>query len=141
MRTSPSGLLASIICLDQFPRNMYRETPQSFAYDSAALDLAKRLRQLNWDQQLPAVYRVFAYMPYEHSEELAMQDIMVHLLDDLRKQVASSEREVFDGFYQFGIQHQKVIQRFGRFPHRNAILGRESSDEEKVFLSQPGSSF
>ena len=133
------GRLALIILCDQFPRNMYRNTPASFASDAAARRFCTAGLQAGADQQLRPVQRVFFYLPLEHSESLADQDRAVALYDVLRQ--VAGQNETFEGFYQFAIRHRAVIQRFGRFPHRNAILGRTSTAEELQFLSEPGSSF
>ncbi len=141
MQRSARGLLASIICLDQFPRNMYRGTARSFAFDQVALRLAIEMVDKAWDQTLPPIYRLFAWLPFEHSEDIAMQDKSVMLYDNLRKSVEPDERDMFDEYYRFAYRHFEIIDRFGRYPHRNRILGRESTAEELAFLSQPGSSF
>ncbi len=141
MQRSARGLLASIICLDQFPRNMYRGTAESFSFDQTALRLAIEMVDKSWDQTLLPVYRVFAWLPFEHSEDIAMQHKSLMLYDNLRNSVEPDEREMFDGYYQFAYRHFEIIERFGRYPHRNQILARESTAEELAFLSQPGSSF
>lgn len=135
------GRLALIILCDQFPRNMYRNTPESFAYDTQARAYCEAGLLAQADRQLRPIQRVFFYLPLEHSESLADQDRAVILFDALRQEVPEAQRETFEGFYQFAIKHRVVIQRFGRFPHRNAILGRASTSEEVKFLSEPGSSF
>ena len=140
-RKSPKGLLASIICTDQFPRNIYRGQAKSFAYDPVALGLARQLVAMGLDNELSPIQRVFAYLPYEHSEEDTMQRQSIELYTSLVEEVEESEREMFAGFLDYAHAHEKIIVRFGRFPHRNAILGRESTAEELEFLSQPGSSF
>ena len=138
---SPRGLLASILCVDQFPRNMFRNTPVAFAYDHIAIRLANRLLEMAWDQQLRIIERTFAYLPFEHSENMDDQNRSVTLYADLLQSVAGEEREVIQDSYQFALKHQEIIARFGRFPHRNRILGRRSSKSETQFLQQPGSSF
>lgn len=135
------GRLALIILCDQFPRNMYRNTPESFAYDAQARAYCEAGLQVQADRQLRHIQRVFFYLPLEHSESLADQDRAVALFDALRQEVPETQRETFEGFYRFAIKHRAVIQRFGRFPHRNVILGRTSTVEEMKFLSEPGSSF
>ena len=135
------GRLALVILCDQFPRNMYRNTPESFAYDAQARAYCEAGLQAQADRQLRHIQRVFFYLPLEHSESLADQDRAVALYDALRQEVPETQRETFEGFYQFAIKHRAVIQRFGRFPHRNVILGRTSTAEEVKFLSEPGSSF
>ena len=138
---SPRGLLALIICTDQFPRNMYRDTPQAFACDSAALAYAKQCVDGGAAAQLRPIERMFAYLPFEHSEVLAEQQRSIALYEELAQSVRADQAELFNGYLDYARQHYDIIERFGRFPHRNKILGRESSDEELAFLEQPGSSF
>lgn len=128
------GMLALIILLDQLSRNFHRDSPQAFAQDAKALDLARRALDAGFDQRLLVVQRCFIYMPFEHSEDLADQDLCVDLFEGLRG-------ELPDAFLDYADKHRVIIRRFGRFPHRNAILGRESTPEEIEFLTQPGSSF
>ena len=135
------GLLALIICTDQFPRNMYRDTPKAFSYDSVALRFAKQCVNSEAQQQLKPLERMFVYLPFEHSEELAEQQRAVALLKELEKSAGSDEAKVFSSAREFAEKHCQIIERFGRFPHRNRILGRHSTDEERAFLEQPGSSF
>lgn len=138
---SPRGLLALIICTDQFPRNMYRDTPKSFSFDSVALGFAKQCVDRGAQRQLAPIERVFAYLPFEHSEELAEQQRSVALYQALAQSVGADEAELFNGYCEFADKHYQIIKRFGRFPHRNRILRRHSSDEEQAFLKQPDSSF
>lgn len=130
-RETPEGRLAEIICLDQFPRNMFRNTPGAFATDPTALVLAQEAVSLGVDQALEGPRKAFLYMPYMHSESKLIQAESVRLFSD--PQVA--------GNLQFAIDHRAIVDRFGRYPHRNAILGRTSTAEEEQFLTQPGSSF
>lgn len=130
------GALARIIVLDQMPRNIFRGTPKSFAGDALALEAAMTLDNSGANQTLRAVQRVFAYLPFEHAESLAMQQRSVDLFDRLKSSATG-----FDETYDYARRHFDVIRRFGRFPHRNAILGRQSTLEEIAFLKQPGSSF
>ncbi len=132
---SPESLLALIVALDQFPRNMYRGTSAAFATDGAALAAAKTMIQRGWDLGLQPGMRMFVYLPYEHSEVLADQDECLRLMARL------GEDARFADLPKWAEKHHAVIRRFGRFPHRNAILGRASTLEEIEFLSQPGSSF
>lgn len=134
-RTSPLSCLALIIVLDQFPRNMYRGTPQSFATDKMALDSAKYALERNYDQELLPVQRWFVYIPFEHSEDLAEQKKSVALFDSLKSDPNSQDA------IAYAKKHFEVMQRFGRFPHRNEILNRKSTPEEIKFLQQPGSRF
>ena len=140
-KNSARGMLATIVCLDQFPRNIYRGDSRSFAWDPMALACSRELIKTGMDHQLPAIQRLFGYLPLEHSESLADQDEMVRLTADLRGNVEQEARGIFDGFHDYALRHREVIAKFGRFPHRNEILGRTSTHEELVFLSKPGSSF
>ncbi|GAB3498449.1 DUF924 family protein [Curvibacter fontanus] len=130
-RTDAPGRLAEIIVLDQFSRNIHRDTPLAFAHDALALTLARELVALKLDQALPMAQRVFAYMPYMHSEELAAHAEALPLFS-----LPGLEYNL-----QFLHRHTDIIRRFGRYPHRNTILGRASTPEELAFLQQPGSSF
>ncbi len=140
-RSSTSGWLALIILCDQFPRNMYRDSAQAFSFDPKARALCLEGLAQGMDQPLRPIQRVFCYLPLEHSEDLEHQQQSVTLFTQLAAHAADGERETFDGFLDFALRHHAIIERFGRFPHRNAILGRESSAEEIAFLKEPGSSF
>lgn len=133
---TPRGALALILVLDQFTRNVYRDTPRAFAGDEQALALAVALTQSGQDQQLEPTLRAFVYMPFEHAEDLVMQARAVELF-----QLLAQAREGYESMLDYAQRHQEVIARFGRFPHRNAILGRDSTPEELAFLQQPGSRF
>lgn len=141
LRKSARGQLALIILLDQFTRNIYRKTPQSFASDPRALHYALDLIASGQDKKLSPIERVFVYLPLEHTEDASMQEQCARLYDELKNEVPKDDRSLFDSFYDYAIRHQVIIDRFGRFPHRNEILGRESTPEEIEFLKQPGSSF
>lgn len=130
-RSTAEGRLAEIIVLDQFSRNMFRETPQAFSADELALHLARECVRLGDDQKLPIVQRAFVYMPYMHSENPAVHVEAVKLFSQ-----AGLEENL-----KFELMHKKIIDRFGRYPHRNKILGRTSTPEEAEFLKTPGSSF
>ena len=132
---SPPSCLALILLLDQFPRNLFRRQPQAFASDPQALKFAKHAVAQGFDQQLLPVQRWFIYLPFEHSENLTDQRRCVELFSTLRNDPKSAEA------IDYAERHLKVIERFGRFPHRNQILGRENTPEEAEFLKQPGSSF
>ncbi len=135
------GRLAMIILSDQFPRNMYRDTPRAFAYDAKALSWSKDGIASGLDRALRTIERVFFYMPLEHSESLEDQQRCVDLLAQLAASVKPEQRKLFDGYVDYAVRHRDIVARFGRFPHRNAILGRTSSPEEVEFLQQPGSKF
>ena len=130
-RLSPRGRLAEIIILDQFSRNMYRDTPRSFASDPLALALAQEAIAFGADKHLNTIERNFLYMPFMHSESLAIHEVAVKLY--LNNGVGSS--------LDFENKHKIIIERFGRYPHRNIILSRKSSNEEIEFLTQANSSF
>lgn len=133
---SPAACLALIVVLDQFPRNLFRGTPQAFATDAKALAIAKAAIARHDDHSLPPVQRIFLYLPLEHSEDLADQQQSVALFE----QLVAADSTLSDT-YDYALRHRDVIQRFGRFPHRNEILGRTSTPEEVEFLQQPGSRF
>lgn len=130
-REQPLGRLAEIIVLDQFSRNMYRDLPAMFASDSLALVLAQEAVWCGADETLGLDQRKFMYMPFMHSESLAIHEVALKLFD-----VPGLEDNL-----KFEHRHRDIIIRFGRYPHRNKILSRESTGEELEFLSQPGSSF
>ncbi len=130
-RESARGSLAAVIVLDQFPRNMFRGTPQAFATDANALALSEEAIDKNQDRELNVAERQFLYMPFQHAEDRALQTRSIQLFESL------GNTNVLD----FAHRHRAIIERFGRFPHRNAILGRASTAEEIEFLQQPGSSF
>lgn len=137
---SAEGRLARVIVLDQFTRNIHRGTPRAFAGDAQALALARALVADGQDRALPPLRRVFAYLPFEHAEDRALQDESVRRFAALAAEggvhAASTARTL-----DYAERHRAVVARFGRFPHRNAILGRPGTDEELAFLQQPGSSF
>lgn len=129
------GCLALILLLDQLPRNLYRGTAAAFASDEKARAVARHGLARGFDRGMPIVRRWFLYLPFEHSENLADQETSVALFAALPKHTAN------DGTLDYAKRHHDVIRRFGRFPHRNAILGRQSTPEELAFLREPGSSF
>lgn len=130
-RASARGMLAAAIALDQFPRNMYRGDARAFAADGAALGLAREALARGVDLDLPDDERKFLYLPFEHSEDPAEQERSVELFASLE-----DERNL-----SYALRHKEIIDRFGRFPHRNEALGRASTPEEIEFLQQPGSRF
>lgn len=138
---TPRGSLALIVLMDQFSRNMHRGTPRSFAFDAAARSVTRRVIDAGQDRELRPIERVFMYLPFEHSESIDDQDRAVALFGRLRDEAPVARRATFAGYLDYAHRHREVIARFGRFPHRNAILGRTSTAEETAFLSQPGSSF
>lgn len=138
---SPRGRLALILLLDQLPRAIHRGTPAAFATDAKALETARRGLASAADRLLRPIERVFFYLPFEHSERLADQDLSVALFRGLRDALPEQQRGPFTTFLDFAERHREVIARFGRFPHRNVVLGRVSTAEEIEFLAEPGSSF
>jgi uncharacterized protein (DUF924 family) len=132
---SPRDCLARIIVLDQFPRHLYRGTARAFSSDALALEAARHLVDSGWDRSLLPVERMFAYLPFQHSESLADQERAVKLYEPLQAFAETADTG------RYAIAHRDIIRRFGRFPHRNAALGRASTLEEIEFLKQPGSSF
>ena len=140
-KSTPRGLLALILLTDQFPRNMYRGTSASFAYDHIALQLCQQALEQGIAQLLRPIERVFIYLPLEHSEAIADQERAVQLFEQLANDVPAEQKSIFDGFHQFAIRHRDIIARFGRFPHRNEILRRDLTEEEISFLKTAGSSF
>ena len=128
--------LAAIIVLDQFSRNMFRDTPNSLAFDNQALLIAKKAIEKGFDKQV-AKGRNFFYMPFMHSENLKDQEKCIELFRELTKDTNKNEEEES----HYAVLHRNIVKRFGRFPHRNEILGRESTKEEIEFLKGPNSSF
>lgn len=137
----PRGHLARILLCDQFPRNIYRGKPESFMYDARAKQLARVALDRGWDRPLRPVERVFVYLPFEHSEDAQDQSLSVELFSALYNVVAEELKQPFHSYLDFAVKHKEIIDRFGRFPHRNAILSRLSTPEELEFLDGPGSSF
>ena len=137
---SPRHAVALLLLLDQFPRNLFRGGPRSFATDAQALAVAQQLVETGADKALMPAYRFFIYVPFEHSEVMAHQDRCVELMKDF----VETTPELDDGLkggLDYAVRHREVIERFGRFPHRNEILGRQSTPAEIAFLQQPGSRF
>lgn len=138
---TPRGRLALVIVLDQFPHHIHRDQPQAFATDPPALALSLAALATGEDRLLAPVERVFLYLPLEHAESPDLQERSVSLYEQLARQAAADERALFDGYLDYARRHRDVVARFGRFPHRNAILGRPSTPDELEFLKQPGSRF
>jgi uncharacterized protein (DUF924 family) len=140
-RATPDGLLALILLTDQFPRNMYRDKPDAFRFDARARKYCLEALDTAVDTRLRPIQRIFLYLPLEHSETLAHQERCLSLMNALAQEVPATWRTSFEGYAAFAERHREIIERFGRFPHRNALLGRPSTAEELQFLQQPGSSF
>jgi uncharacterized protein (DUF924 family) len=134
--SEPGAVLARIVVLDQFTRNIFRDTPRAFAGDAQALAAARDLVARGGHLQLAPLQRWFVYLPFEHAEDLAAQDESMRLFDALAR-----EHPALADARLWAHKHQLVIQRFGRYPHRNLVLGRLSTDEELAFLREPGSAF
>ena len=132
-RETPEGALALVILLDQFPRNMFRNTPRSFATDTVALEVAKTAIEKSYDQVLTTQQKSFLYLPFEHSEKLEDQEMSLSLFEGIK-----NENPVA---YDYAVQHYDIIKEFNRFPHRNKILSRPNTEQEERFLAQPGSGF
>lgn len=138
---TPRGRLALVIVLDQFPHHIHRDQAQAFATDPQALALCLGALEEKEDRQLNPIERVFLYLPLEHAESLEMQDRSVSLYEQLTREAAADERVLFEDFLGYARKHREVVARFGRFPHRNPILGRPSTPDELEFLKQPGARF
>lgn len=133
-----AGSVARILLLDQFPRNLFRDSARAFAGDAQALELAQGLVAGGQDKNLPPIRRCFVFLPFEHSESLLDQERAVALFAGLRRE---AQTPAFESTYDYAVRHRDIIERFGRFPHRNAALGRASTPDEIEFLKQPGSGF
>ena len=136
--------MALILALDQLPRNLYRGEAKAFGFDARALEIALAWIEAGHDERVPPLLSAFGYLPLEHAEDLAMQRRCVSLFAALATRVGRVEpaqREQFDGFKSYADRHLAVVERFGRFPHRNALLGRESTEEERAWLDSDGETF
>jgi uncharacterized protein (DUF924 family) len=132
---SDAGAVALVILLDQFNRNIHRGTPAAFAGDERALALAQHYIETGHYRRLPAIHQGFLYMPLEHAEDLDVQEECVTLFEEL---AAITGNQMIADYVRYAIAHRDVIARFGRFPHRNAILGRTSTPEELAYLEKHG---
>ena len=130
-REDAKNCLALVIVLDQFPRNMFRGDARTHATDAEALEAAAYAVDRGLDRELPPLQRMFLYMPYMHSEDVG----------DQRRSTALAEEAGGPDVTEYAVGHRDIVERFGRFPHRNAVLGRETTPEEAEFLTQPGSSY
>jgi uncharacterized protein (DUF924 family) len=131
---APRGGLALLILLDQLSRNLHRGAAEAFAGDAKARAIARDMIARGFDQALTPVERMFVYLPFEHSEDLADQDLSVRLFEAL-------EADLSEKTLDYAVRHRDVIQRFGRFPQRNAALGRTSTSDELAYLAEPGARF
>ncbi|WP_201316057.1 DUF924 family protein [Dyella sp. EPa41] len=138
---TPEGWLALLIVLDQFSRNIYRDDARAWSHDAKAQALALAGVARGDDQRLAPLRRLFAYLPLEHAEDLSLQRHCVQLFERLVEPLSAGQRAQFENFLDYARRHHDVIERFGRFPHRNAVLGRPSTDAEQAYLARPGSGF
>ncbi|MDE0308927.1 MAG: DUF924 domain-containing protein [Acidiferrobacterales bacterium] len=142
VESDPKGILASIIALDQFPRNIYRGKPQAFAYDSKALRLTNKVIESGLDRTMTYLERLFAYLPLQHSEDLQVQQLSVEMFGSLVDMAQTQARmEQAQESLVYAEMHRDIIMRFGRFPHRNEILDRESTAEELQYLADGAETF
>lgn len=140
-QSAPRSALALIILLDQFSRNIFRNTPNAFVNDERALAICRSGIASRQDIPLNVVERAFFYLPLEHSEDIVLQEQSVAAFASLVEAAPPAWQALCVSFHDYAVRHYDIIARFGRFPHRNRILGRASTDEEIAFLRQPGSSF
>jgi uncharacterized protein (DUF924 family) len=138
---TPRGRIALIVVLDQMSRHIHRGTPAAFAQDPAAQRLAVTGVEKCVDRELIPAQRVFFFLPFEHAEDLELQRLGVRCFDGLARTVSEPCRKEYESFADYARRHCEIVERFGRFPHRNQLLGRASTLEEIKFLKQPGSSF
>ena len=139
--TTPRGRLALIILCDQFPRNIYRDTARAFSCDEKALTWCIEGLERKIDRELRPIERVSFYLPLEHAEFIEPQDLSVKYFRELVLEVDPEQKTLFEGYLHYAIQHRQIIERFGRFPHRNRLLSRESTKEEMEFLKESEASF
>jgi len=137
----PRSALALVLILDQFPRNLFRGTARAFEFDPKTCEVALSSLQAGFDRELPPLEAVFLYLPLEHSEDLSLQDRAVELFEQLVGRTPLPFRPRFEEFASYARRHREVIRRFGRFPHRNATLGRPSTPDELSYLESGGDTF
>lgn len=138
---TPEGWLALLIVLDQFSRNIHRDDARAWSADAKAQALALAGIARGDDRRLPPSQRLFAYLPLEHAEDLGMQRHCVHLFEQLVASLPPEQREPFENYLDYARRHHAVIEQFGRFPHRNPVLGRTSTPDEQIYLARPGAGF
>lgn len=138
---SPEGLLAALLVTDQLPRNLHRDSAEAFALDPKACAWALAGIESGADRGLAPIQRVFCYLPLEHAEDLGLQDHSVTLFEQLEREAPSGGARMFAAFTDYARKHREVIARFGRFPHRNGVLGRATTDEEAQYLAEHGRGF
>jgi len=140
-RRDARSSLALVLVLDQFPRNLHRGAAACFAHDALAYDVAVASIEQSFDQQLAPLEALFLYLPLEHAEDVESQERCVRLCRSLLQRASVALRPQFESFLDYAIRHRDIVQRFGRFPHRNALLGRPSAREELLFLESGGETF
>lgn len=142
LESEPRGILALIIAMDQLPRNIYRGSPKAFAYDHEALRLARKVLDAGMDHSMGYLEKLFAYMPLQHSENIDVQDLSVNMFGSMIEDARTkTQSENALESLRYAEMHRDIIKRFGRFPHRNEILGRESTSEEVRFLASGAENF
>lgn len=140
-QATPDGALALILLLDQFTRNLYRNTPQAYMGDECAFEIVRRAIEQKFDKALPPVSRIWLYHPFHHAEEVEDQDRGIALLNELRQEAAVEWRPYVERSIEGWSRHRDIVVRFGRFPHRNAVLSRRSTEAEDEFLKTNGEAF
>lgn len=136
----PHGLLALVIVLDQFPRNIFRETPRAYAGDAIAMGLTFTAMERGWDDELDPLEAFFLYLPLEHQEDIHLQHLCVERMKALADR-AEESKDLMNEVVRYAEEHRDVVQKYGRFPHRNSIFGRPSTDAELEYLAKPGAGF
>ena len=137
----PGARLAAIIALDQFSRNIYRGTPKSFTNDPKALALSLKAIEQGEHLEATVVEQVFLYLPLEHAEDVEKQTLCVSLMTSMLERAPAAFKPICENWLEYAHRHKAVIDQFGRFPHRNELLGRASTPEEVEYLAQPGAGF
>jgi uncharacterized protein (DUF924 family) len=140
-KSAARDFLSLVLLHDQVPRNAFRDTPRAFAYDPIALELAKEAVVRDYHSSLSVIEAVFLLLPFEHSEAIGDQWLSVKLMAEVHARAPKSLSKITLSTLDYAKKHAAIVERFGRFPHRNEILGRESTPEERKFLSEPGSRF
>jgi uncharacterized protein (DUF924 family) len=140
-KSVPAGRLALVVLLDQFPRNLYRDTARAFATDAAAIKLVEEGIELGMDKKFTITERYGFYMPFMHIEDKKAQARCCDLFAKLREEAPETIKAEIDLAHKYAVRHREIVDRFGRFPHRNKCLGRTSTPEEEAFLKEPNSSF
>jgi uncharacterized protein (DUF924 family) len=140
-QTTPDGALALILLLDQFTRNLYRSTPEAYMGDASAFEIVNRAIDRKLDRELHPVARIWLYHPFHHAEQVEEQDRGIALLDTLLQSAPCLWHPYIQRSIKGWNRHRDIVARFGRFPHRNQVLGRESTDEERAFLAADGETF